>query len=342
MGDAGKAGDAGEGPAGPGSLEPQRSWKRGGGVSATVAGLASRRLGRRKATAKKQAQRQRQRQAESEATTDATTGADEADEADEGGEAESQVADSQATVDLHDWDEEAVKLFAAINVEPASRKDTLYRDLDPVWVDADTGGEVFVGNVDAAKSAAVLRAHNITHVVNCTDNLELYHEWNDEWPVAYNRFLIAAWMHRVGPSCRRRDVHIFMDPVIAFIDGALADGQSVLIHCLAGAHRAGTTGVMYVMLKAHLSYAQALRACKMQRVIIQPMGLLKRLALVWDDILRIEQASSEFLGGFTVTESGTNFEAEAEGEDEGDPEDREGDLDHDHDHDDLDEEGDTN
>lgn len=27
-----------------------------------------------------------------------------------------------------------------------------------------------------------------------------------------------------------------------FIDNAIANGGSVLIHCLAGAHRAGTTG----------------------------------------------------------------------------------------------------
>ena len=36
-------------------------------------------------------------------------------------------------------------------------------------------------------------------------------------------------------------------PVHGFIEDALESGGSVLVHCLAGAHRAGTTGVSYMM-----------------------------------------------------------------------------------------------
>ena len=34
----------------------------------------------------------------------------------------------------------------------------------------------------------------------------------------------------------------FTNPMFAFIEEAIAGGESVLVHCLAGAHRAGTTG----------------------------------------------------------------------------------------------------
>lgn len=39
----------------------------------------------------------------------------------------------------------------------------------------------------------------------------------------------------------------FFNPVHSFIDGAINDGKNVLVHCMAGAHRAGTTGVSYLM-----------------------------------------------------------------------------------------------
>lgn len=35
----------------------------------------------------------------------------------------------------------------------------------------------------------------------------------------------------------------FVEPLFEFIEAAIARGDSILIHCLAGAHRAGTTGV---------------------------------------------------------------------------------------------------
>lgn len=36
---------------------------------------------------------------------------------------------------------------------------------------------------------------------------------------------------------------VFVKDLFAFIEGALAKGECVMVHCLAGAHRAGTTGV---------------------------------------------------------------------------------------------------
>jgi hypothetical protein len=43
------------------------------------------------------------------------------------------------------------------------------------------------------------------------------------------------------------DMNAFVNPLFDFIDAALAAGGSVLIHCLAGAHRAGTTGITCLM-----------------------------------------------------------------------------------------------
>ena len=59
--------------------------------------------------------------------------------------------------------------------------------------------------------------------------------------------------------------------MFAFVDGAVAAGQSVLIHCVAGAHRAGTTACAYLMHKNRaLSASQAIAVCKRRRPVVDP------------------------------------------------------------------------
>lgn len=48
-------------------------------------------------------------------------------------------------------------------------------------------------------------------------------------------------------------VDFFMD-MFRFIENALNEGQSVLVHCLAGAHRAGTTGIATLMYFAGMGH----------------------------------------------------------------------------------------
>jgi len=61
----------------------------------------------------------------------------------------------------------------------------------------------------------------------------------------------------------------FFGRLFDWIDAAVASGESVLIHCLAGAHRAGTTGVAYVMHKADLRCADAIDVATKARPAIQ-------------------------------------------------------------------------
>ena len=48
-----------------------------------------------------------------------------------------------------------------------------------------------------------------------------------------------------------------------------------MVHCLAGAHRAGTTGVSYMMKAGKMTYKQALKVAKRQRPVVDPMGGLE-------------------------------------------------------------------
>ena len=60
----------------------------------------------------------------------------------------------------------------------------------------------------------------------------------------------------------RQQVMAFVQQLFDFVEGALAAGSSVLIHCLAGAHRAGTTGCLLLMHKTGLGADQASKYCK--------------------------------------------------------------------------------
>ena len=64
-----------------------------------------------------------------------------------------------------------------------------------------------------------------------------------------------------------------------FIDVAIAQGQSVLVHCLAGAHRAGTTGCACLVHFAELDPATAIVTAKRLRPIIDPIGSLPDLLM---------------------------------------------------------------
>ena len=64
----------------------------------------------------------------------------------------------------------------------------------------------------------------------------------------------------------------FFNPAHSFIDNALDQGCNVMVHCLAGAHRAGTTGVSYMMKAGKMSYADALKVAKRQRSVVDPIG----------------------------------------------------------------------
>ena len=71
-----------------------------------------------------------------------------------------------------------------------------------------------------------------------------------------------------------------MAPLFEFVDDAIAEGGNVLMHSFAGAHRAGTTGVAFLMVQHHICADEAIAAAQRMRNIIDPRAysVLFRLA----------------------------------------------------------------
>ena len=178
-----------------------------------------------------------------------------------------------------DFDAEAHKLFARLNIDPSMRSNSLYAATDPIYRHPVGGGTIFVGNQTAAEDLSMLTSLGITRVVNCTHGagaIPNYHAGR----LQYYTFPISHWSMHVKSSSA--SVLAFSDPMFKFIDEAVSRGENVLVHCLAGAHRAGTTGCACLIHYAKMDVAQAIRTAKTCRRIIDPIGQLPEfLARLW-------------------------------------------------------------
>ena len=208
-----------------------------------------------------------------------------------------------------DFDAEATRLRAALGLD-TDHPGSTHHDMDKLWVDKRTGGAVYVGNETAAKMSVEQFQHfGIAGVVNCTDDMPNFIEGKPGAP-SYMRFNVAWHTHVSGnpTNCAK-----FLGGFFAFVDAALDQGKSVLVHCLAGAHRAGTAGVLLLMHKDGLSAEDGIKAAQALRPIINPIGqlplLLRRFEAlreeahrrVWAEAEEARQAQAARMIGRTET-----------------------------------------
>merc|ERR1711957_724569 len=72
-------------------------------------------------------------------------------------------------------------------------------------------------------------------------------------------------------------IRAFFAPLFEFVSGELEAGQNVLIHCLAGAHRAGTAGIACLMHLGDFDRETATSVARAARPAINPIGDFPRL-----------------------------------------------------------------
>lgn len=178
-----------------------------------------------------------------------------------------------------------------------------YAALSEIWRSPSSSASVFVGGLQTARSSELLRKHGITHIVNCMNASR----FNKELGVAYYNFPIEQW-HDALPTVDAEAsfarmkcdsaaglklsaeemvaVREFFAPAMQFIFDAVAAGHNVLIHCFAGAHRAGSAGVAFLMHAEQLTAEEALAVAQKLRPIIDP----KAYHGLWSLLLRLESA----------------------------------------------------
>jgi len=154
-----------------------------------------------------------------------------------------------------------------------------YFNADVIYQHPDGKGKVYCGGIEAARTSEWHQAETVFHIVNCQGrHSRNYHEGDNRYK--YYRFPIALWhghgkITSTDPFLAKHakpstDVTDYFSPLFAWIDDAIEAGHNVLIHCHAGAHRAGTTSVAYLMHKHEISYDPALKLAKCYRSVIEP------------------------------------------------------------------------
>ncbi|KAJ1632548.1 dual specificity phosphatase, partial [Pavlovales sp. CCMP2436] len=130
---------------------------------------------------------------------------------------------------------------------------------------------VYIGNRRAASTRKILSKHGVKAVVNC-QGVDSSNFFEGSKGVRYFRMDVQQW----ATAVREEDnVHGegaagYFTPCWEWVDKSLEKGDSVLIHCYAGAHRAGTVGVAYLMHAAGLRLSEAMRVAQRQRPIVNP------------------------------------------------------------------------
>ena len=81
----------------------------------------------------------------------------------------------------------------------------------------------------------------------------------------------------------------YFEPLFEFVSTELAEGRSVLIHCLAGAHRAGSAGIACLMRFEGLDLAAATARAQAARPIIEPIHYLEYLLTQYEEALNGER-----------------------------------------------------
>ena len=120
------------------------------------------------------------------------------------------------------------------------------QNADVIYTDPATGAKVFCGNIEAASNKDFHNSEQVFYIINCQEETsQNFHENNSKY--RYYRFPITKWGSMMHSCNTEEKVSDFFQLPFGWIDKALAQGHNCLIHCLAGAHRAGTTSVAFLM-----------------------------------------------------------------------------------------------
>ena len=174
-----------------------------------------------------------------------------------------------------------------------------YHDVDVMWKHPETGALLYVGNDRSARNDAFLTDLRVAGIVNCTrpskyGQLNNYHMHTGRY--SYFDVPVGHWREYCTQSATGQDLQRdeerfeatlrFLLPVFVFVLRALRQGRNVLVHCLAGAHRAGTMGVLLLMHLQGLTGDDAIRLAKKLRPVTDPISDFPKLIELYEKAAR--------------------------------------------------------
>ncbi|KAH9060996.1 protein-tyrosine phosphatase-like protein [Lactarius vividus] len=130
-------------------------------------------------------------------------------------------------------------------------------------IDTVIDGQLYIGNLSAAKSIDLRRRFGITHIVSACPDYPLQGPNHLTIPVQDSEY---------------EDILIHLPEACRFIRDAINGGGRVLVHCLMGISRSATIVAAYLMSARHIPTHKAIALIKRARPQVQPnYGFIKEL-----------------------------------------------------------------
>jgi len=189
-----------------------------------------------------------------------------------------------------DYSQEARNLWARLGIDPDRIDPRGYNPLDIIYK-SEQGGCIYVGGERAARDIDMIRENRIAAIVNCTTDIRNYNEGRNG--LVYFNFDVASWKRHVHAADDQVDR--FLGPMLRFVCKHVFVGENVLVHCLAGAHRAGTTGIICLMHFAGLQANKAISTARSLRNVIDPISDFRQLLRRCDELERNEDGTFTFI-----------------------------------------------
>lgn len=218
-------------------------------------------------------------------------------------ETETEEMTSSELDDARKLDAELVSVGANILANNSTTKSEpsddmeLYHDADATYVHPTSGAKLYTGNIRAAQSREMMRKYNIRLIVNA-QGMEATNFHESDAELTYVRFPVAFWRTHLHGASNEKVIQWFQ-PLFDAIDAALDRGDSVLVHCLAGAHRAATITAAYIRYKLGIPPHELQTYLRARRPIVQ---LLPGL---YEVLLRLDAALSAATTTTTTTTTAT-------------------------------------
>lgn len=128
---------------------------------------------------------------------------------------------------------------------------------------------LYIGNINHATDVRWLKNHNITHIVNATEEI------GNIFPYLFQYmklFLDDSPHQSFGRS---------LDKSYIFIKNALHKGGNVLVHCYAGVSRSSSIVIYYLMRSRNWSYSRAYAHLKIKHHKTNPnRGFIDQLSRI--------------------------------------------------------------
>mmetsp|Transcript_43407 Transcript_43407/g.102230 ORF Transcript_43407/g.102230 Transcript_43407/m.102230 type:complete len:221 (-) Transcript_43407:61-723(-) len=158
-----------------------------------------------------------------------------------------------------------------------------YGDLNCLWSHPTSSAKLYVGSKVAACDKDTLRSTKITCVVVCLETLSDNMPFRGSGNIEYFHFPTGLWRRGLTRDASAEALADVMAPLLGYVEDRLQEGRSILIHCLAGAHRAGTAGIACLMRLADLGAIDAVAKAQACRKVIDPIFDFQELLRILDD-----------------------------------------------------------